>query len=97
MTGGKKGFTSEQIIGKSFESQRIIDSGSLLNNRSYGRDLLLSQIYNLFIMRRVPDHIRSDNGAEFAVRAVREFLARVRVKPLFIEPSSPWEKQRHKS
>jgi Integrase core domain len=45
----------------------------------------------LFISRGVPDHIRSDNGGEFAAKAVRNWLAEVGVKPLFIEPGSPWE------
>ncbi len=38
-----------------------------------------------------PDYIRSDNGSEFTAIAVREWLPRVGVKTLFIEPSSPWE------
>ncbi len=41
--------------------------------------------------RGVPDHIRSDNGPEFTAKAVREWLRRVGVKTLFIEPGSPWE------
>ena len=39
----------------------------------------------------MPDHIRSDNGPEFVAKAVREWLARLGVKTLFIEPGSPWE------
>ena len=39
----------------------------------------------------VPDHIRSDNGSEFTATAVREWLPRVSVKTLYIEPGSPWE------
>jgi len=35
--------------------------------------------------------VRSDNGPEFTATAVREWLARVGVKTLFIEPGSPWE------
>lgn len=38
-----------------------------------------------------PDHIRSDNGPEFTAKAVREWLSRVDVRTLFIEPASPWE------
>jgi putative transposase len=52
---------------------------------------VLSQLYRLFIMRGVPEHIRSDNGTEFTAKAVREWLGRVGVKTLFIEPGSPWE------
>jgi putative transposase len=39
----------------------------------------------------VPDHIRSDNGSEFTAKRVREWLERVGVKTLSIEPGSPWE------
>jgi transposase InsO family protein len=52
---------------------------------------VLSQLYKLFIMRGVPEHIRSDNGTEFTATVVREWLARVGVKTLYIEPGSPWE------
>lgn len=34
--------------------------------------------------------MRSDNGGEFTSRAVRNWLNRVGVKTLFIEPGSPW-------
>ena len=44
-----------------------------------------------FVNRRVPDHIRSDNGPEFTAKAPREWLGRIGVKTLFIEPGSPWE------
>jgi transposase InsO family protein len=33
---------------------------------------------------------RSDNGAEFTATAVREWLHRLGVQTLFIEPGSPW-------
>jgi transposase InsO family protein len=36
-----------------------------------------------------PEHLRSDNGAEFTATAVREWLQRLEVKTLFIEPGSP--------
>ena len=37
------------------------------------------------------DHVRSDNGNEFTATAVREWLGKVGVKTLYIEPGSPWE------
>jgi putative transposase len=46
---------------------------------------------DLFIQRGVPVHIRSDNGSEFTAKKVRLFLSKLSVKPLFIEPGSPWE------
>jgi transposase InsO family protein len=39
----------------------------------------------------VPQYIRSDNGSEFTAKAVREWLGRLGVETLFIEPGSPWE------
>src|SRR4051812_35318460 len=46
---------------------------------------------DLFVRRGVPAHIRSDNGPEFTARRVREWLGRVGVGTLFVEPGSPWE------
>jgi putative transposase len=34
---------------------------------------------------------QSDNGPEITAKAVREWLERLTVKTLFIEPGSPWE------
>ena len=39
----------------------------------------------------MPDHIRSDNGPEFKVRAVRKWLGRVGARTLYIEPGPPWD------
>ena len=39
----------------------------------------------------MPEHVRSDNGAEFTAGVVREWLGKVGVKTLYIEPGSPWE------
>ncbi len=52
---------------------------------------VLETLAELFVFRGVPDHIRSDNGPEFTATAVRDWLARVGVRALFIEPGSPWE------
>jgi transposase InsO family protein len=54
-------------------------------------DDVLERLAWLFATRGVPDHIRSDNGPEFTAKVVRSWLARVRVKTLFIQPGSPWE------
>ncbi len=52
---------------------------------------VLERLYELFLTRGVPEHIRSDNGAEFTARAVRNWLEDLGVTTLFIEPGSPWE------
>ena len=52
---------------------------------------VIEQLYELFLLRGVPEYIRSDNGPEFTAKAMRKWLNRVEVKTLFIEPGSPWE------
>lgn len=52
---------------------------------------VLEVLFDLIIKRGLPDHIRSDNGPEFTAKVVRDWLHRIGVKTLFIEPGSPWE------
>ena len=52
---------------------------------------VIDQLFQLFVLRGIPEHIRSDNGPEFTARAVRAWLDRLGVKTLFIERGSPWE------
>jgi transposase InsO family protein len=59
--------------------------------RSIKSQDVLECLAELFVRRGTPDHIRSDNGPEFTAQAVREWLGRVDVRTLFIEPGSPWE------
>ena len=41
--------------------------------------------------RGTPKYIRSDNGPEITAGRVRNWLVRVGVRTLYIEPGSPWE------
>ena len=50
-------------------------------------DLLSDQ----FILRGVPEHIRSDNGPEFVAKAVQDWIGAVGTKTAYIERGSPWE------
>lgn len=59
--------------------------------RSLNHDDVLQVLADLFTKHGPPVYIRSDNGAEFTAIAVREWLPRVGVKTLYIEPGSPWE------
>jgi putative transposase len=59
--------------------------------RSFTSEDVLERLEELFVSRGTPEHIRSDNGPEFTAQAVRRWLSRLEVKPLFIEPGSPWE------
>ena len=82
--------------GKAFRLLTIIDEYTreclaIEVSRRLGADAVLHRLTELFVSRRPPDYIRSDNGPEFTAKAVREWLSRVGVKTLYIEPGSPWE------
>jgi len=82
--------------GKAFRMLNIIDEYSreclaiLVKRRITSQDVI-DRLFELFILREIPEHIRSDNGPEFTAKEVRKWLARLGVKTLFIEPGSPWE------
>ena len=59
--------------------------------RSIKHQDVLDQLYELFLNRGIPKHLRSDSAPEFTAKAVRKWLANLGVKTLFIEPGSPWE------
>ena len=52
---------------------------------------VIDALTDLFILRGVPDHVRSDNGPEFVAEAVRKWIAAVGANTAYIEPGSPWE------
>ena len=52
---------------------------------------VIAALCDLFIVRGIPAHIRSDNGHEFIALALREWIAAVGAKTAYIEPGSPWE------
>lgn len=52
---------------------------------------VLEHLADLFIMYGTPEYIRSDNGPEFIAEVLRDWLQRLGVDTLFIEPGSPWE------
>jgi transposase InsO family protein len=52
---------------------------------------VMERLTDLFVRRGPPTYIRSDNGGEFTATAVREWLDRLDVTTLYIEPGSPWE------
>jgi len=64
---------------------------SLRVERRMTSEQVLETLAGLFVYRGVPDHIRSDNGPEFTAHVVRDWLAKVGVKTLYIAPGSPWE------
>jgi transposase InsO family protein len=82
--------------GRAFKILNIIDEytrvsvGIKVERKIRARDVI-DKLYNLFIFRGIPEHIRSDNGPEFTARAVRKWLKELGVRTLFIEKGSPWE------
>jgi putative transposase len=82
--------------GRTFRILNIIDEYTrecLLAKvaRNFTHHDVLACLTDLFCERGVPVHLRSDNGSEFIARRLRAWLNRLTVRPLFIEPGSPWE------
>jgi transposase InsO family protein len=59
--------------------------------RKLGSIDVIDALTDLFILRRPPQFIRSDNGPEFVAGPVRDWIAAVGATTAFIEPGSPWE------
>lgn len=82
--------------GRAFRILTLIDEftreclAMLVARRITSQDVI-DQLFQLFVLRGIPEHIRSDNGPEFTAREIRKWLGRIGVKTLFIEPGSPWE------
>ena len=82
--------------GRSFRVLTILDEYSkeclaMKVDRHISSQDVIDQLYELFLLRGVPKHIRSDNGPEFTAKKIRDWLTELEVKTLFIEPGSPWE------
>ena len=52
---------------------------------------VIDVLSDLFVLRGVPEHIRSDNGPEFVAKAVQDWIAAVGAKTAYIALGSPWE------
>ena len=82
--------------GRAFKILNIIDEYSreclaILVKRKITSQDVIDILFELFIFRGIPVHIRSDNGPEFTAKAIRKWLTDIGVKTLYIEPGSPWE------
>jgi len=60
-------------------------------NRRLNSTDVIDVLSDLFILRGVPAHIRSDNGPEFVAKAVQKWIHAVGAKTAYITPGSPWE------
>jgi putative transposase len=82
--------------GRKFRMLNIIDEFTreclaIRIDRKLNSTDVIDTLSDLFILRGVPGHVRSDNGPEFIAKAVREWIAAVGARTAFIEPGSPWE------
>lgn len=82
--------------GRAFRMLTVVDEYSrkclaIKVERKLGSHDVIATLTELFIQHGPPEHIRSDNGPEFCSTAVKDWLKRLNVKTLFIEPGSPWE------
>ena len=52
---------------------------------------VIDVLSDLFVLRGVPEHVRSDNGPEFIAKAVQTWISAVGARTASIAPGSPWE------
>ena len=64
---------------------------ALKSGRRITSEDVIQTLADLFIQYGVPAYIRSDNGPEFTAKSIRDWLGRLKVQTLFIEPGCPWE------
>ncbi|WP_092691075.1 IS3 family transposase [Tranquillimonas rosea] len=82
--------------GRKFRMLNVIDEFTreclaIRIDRRLNSTAVIDVLTDLFILRGVPGHVRSDNGPEFIATAVRGWIDTVGAKTAFIEPGSPWE------
>jgi transposase InsO family protein len=82
--------------GRKFRMLNVVDEFTreclaIRIDRKLNSTAVIDVLTDLFILRGVPGHVRSDNGPEFIAKAVRDWIAAVGAKTAFIEPGSPWE------
>jgi putative transposase len=82
--------------GRSFRMLTVIDEYTreclaISVRRSFKATDVQEELTKLMIEHGVPRFIRSDNGPEFIEESLREWLGKLGVGPLFIQPGSPWE------
>lgn len=82
--------------GKPIKIFNVIDEfsreclASVVMRRIRSQEVILI-LAGLMILHGCPEHVRSDNGPEFIAKKLLAWFDTLDVKPLFIEPGSPWE------
>ena len=59
--------------------------------RRWSSAKVIEALADVMVANGIPEHIRSDNGPEFVAKDLRQWLADIGAKTLYIEPGSPWE------
>ena len=82
--------------GRKYRTPNIIDEFTreclaIRINRKLNSTDVIDVLSDLFTLRGVPGHVRSDNGPEFIAKAVQDWIAAVGAKTAYIAPGSPWE------
>lgn len=82
--------------GRKFRTLNVVDeftreSLAIRVARKLNSTDVIDVLSDLFILRGVPSHIRSDNGPEFIAQAVQDWIKAVGAKTAYIAPGSPWE------
>lgn len=82
--------------GRSLKWLSIVDEYTreclaLVVARSITAEDVLDVVAELFVVRGVPEHLRSDNGPEFIAGALRRWLEWTDARTLYIAPGAPWE------
>ena len=56
-----------------------------------GSHQIIEALSDVMLWRGIPEQIGSDNGPEFIAKELRQWLANLGTRTLYIEPGSPWE------
>jgi len=64
---------------------------SIKSGRSITSEDAIDTLAELFSMHGVPKRLRCDNGPEFISLAIKDWLSKLGVEVLYIEPGSPWQ------
>lgn len=67
------------------------ESLAIRGERMINSKHVLDTISELFLIRGIPEYIRSDNGSEFTEKMLRKFIEDVGAKTAYITPGSPWK------
>ena len=73
--------TARTADGRAFKMLTVIDEYTreclaILVSRRITSEDIIDKLYELFLLRGVPEHIRSDNGPEFTAKAIHKWLGR---------------------